>query len=90
MIAAKTALLQALSVEPGYGSDLAERIKKLTDGKIVFGAGSVYPAIRDLEKEGLIIQSESKGRASLYRITVSGKKEAELNKVAVLALFGKE
>ena len=88
MISAKVALLQVLSVEPGYGSDLAERIKKLTDGKIVFGAGSVYPAIRDLEKEGLIVQSESKGRASLYKITASGKKEAELNKKSILALFG--
>jgi PadR family transcriptional regulator, regulatory protein PadR len=88
MVSAKTALLQALSIEPGYGSDLAERIKKLTEGKIVFGAGSVYPAIRDLEKEGLIVQSETKGRSSLYKITTSGKKEAELNKKSILALFG--
>jgi PadR family transcriptional regulator, regulatory protein PadR len=87
VLSAKVALLQVLSIEPGYGSDLAERIKKLTDGKIVFGAGSVYPAIREMEKEGLIVQSETKGRSSLYKITASGKKEAELNKKSILALF---
>jgi len=87
-ISAKAAFLQILSNEPGYGSDLADKIKKLTGGSIDFGVGSVYPAIRDLEKDGLIIRTASKGRANLYKVTVKGKKIADDNKKAIAVLFG--
>ena len=87
-ISARAALLQSLVNEPGYGSDLVERIKAVTAGVLVFGVGSVYPAIRELETEGLIAKSESKGRASLYKITPAGKKAADKNRKAIAALFG--
>jgi len=87
-IFAKAALLQALANEPGYGSDLVERIKKLTNGEVVFGAGSVYPAMRDLEKEGLVSKADVQGRANIYKLTAKGAKVAEKNRKSVAQLFG--
>jgi PadR family transcriptional regulator PadR len=48
------ALLQALVRGPGYGLELIERVKKVTKGQIVLHQGTVYPALREMEDEGLL------------------------------------
>ena len=94
-ISAKAALLQALIRGPGYGLDLIERVKKQTKGALVLGTGSVYPALRSLEAEGLLETYE--GEASLdrgnlpriyYRLTAKGARVATENKNTVAGLFG--
>lgn len=82
-ISAKAALLQALMRGEGYGLDLIERVRASTDGALVLHQGSVYPALRELEREGLLESYEGEplpergGRPRrYYRITADGKRAA--------------
>lgn len=87
-VSTKAALVQALTEAPGYGKDLIERVKKQTKGAVELGLGSVYPALRSLEGDGLITEASKAGRASLYKLTADGKKAAIKNRKAAAALFG--
>lgn len=91
----RVALLQALISGPGYGLDLIERVKKQTKGKVVLGQGSVYPALRDLEREGLLESYEGEplperaGRPRrYYRLSALGARAAMEQREAVWGLFG--
>ena len=82
-ITAKAALLQALLQGPGYGLDLIERVRERTAGQITLGQGSVYPALRDLERQGFLRSFEGKpiqergGRARrYYELTAEGRRVA--------------
>jgi PadR family transcriptional regulator, regulatory protein PadR len=93
-ITAKAALLQALIKGEGYGLDLIERVKDRTKGKIVLGQGSVYPALRELEREGLVESYEGEplpergGRPRrYYKLTAEGKKAAMEQSQIVFGLF---
>lgn len=56
-------LLPALLHGPGFGLELVERVKRLTGGVCLLGAGSLYGALRDLEARGLVISRDSPGPA---------------------------
>jgi PadR family transcriptional regulator, regulatory protein PadR len=93
-VTAKAALLQALVRGPGYGLDLIERVRAQTGGKLVLGQGSVYPALRDLEREGLLESYEGEpvpergGRPRrYYRLNAAGAKAAMEQRDTVLGLF---
>ncbi|MBI2395953.1 MAG: helix-turn-helix transcriptional regulator [Deltaproteobacteria bacterium] len=93
-VSAKAALLQVLISGEGYGLDLIERVKTRTGGAVVLGPGSVYPALRELEREGLLTSYEADplpergGRPRVYyRITAEGKRTALGQKTAVSGLF---
>jgi PadR family transcriptional regulator PadR len=95
VIDAKCALLQALISGDGYGLELIERVRERTGGRIRFGQGTIYPALRDLEREGLIESFEGEtvperaGRPRVYyRLTGEGRKAAFEERRAVLGLFG--
>jgi PadR family transcriptional regulator PadR len=92
-ITAKAALLQALIRGEGYGLDLIERVKERTKGKVVLGQGSVYPALRELEREGMVKSwdadptPERGGRPRrYYRLTAAGQREALEDRVTVTGL----
>lgn len=91
----KTALLQALLTEDGYGLELIDRVKERTGGKVVLGQGSIYPALRDLEREGLISSYQSEplpergGRPRIYyRLTGEGRIAAHEEREAMWGIFG--
>ena len=95
-ITAKAALLQTLAwTGPGFGLDLIARVKTLTRGTVELGQGSVYPALRDLEQEGLVEACEGEqvlergGRPRQhYRITERGRRVAKGHAEIVMGLFG--
>jgi len=93
-ITAKAALLQALLRGPGFGLDLITRVKDLTLGTVELGQGSVYPALRDLERGGLLESheeppSERGGRPRRYfKLTNAGEKAALEQRRVVLSIFG--
>jgi PadR family transcriptional regulator PadR len=94
-ISAKAALLQALISGPGYGLDLIERVKTQTKGKLVLGQGSVYPQLRDLERDGFLDTYEGEptpergGRPRrYYRLNAKGAKAAVEQREIVVGLFG--
>lgn len=95
-ISAKAALLQALVRGSGYGLELIDRVKKQTKDAVQLGNASVYPALRALEREGLIDSYEGDplpergGRPRrYYKLTALGAKAATENRKTALALFGK-
>lgn len=92
---ARAALLQALIAGPGYGLDLIERVKRQTNGAIVLGQGSIYPALRAMEDEGLLESYESEpvpergGRPRVfYRVTAEGHRAAQGDRSAMMGLLG--
>jgi PadR family transcriptional regulator PadR len=93
-ISAKAALLQALIPKDGYGLDLIDRVYERTNGLVKLHQGSVYPALRALEREGLVKSYESEplpergGRPRrYYKITALGRRAALEQGRAVVSFF---
>ena len=94
-ITAKAALLQALIRGPSFGLDLIDRVRQQTGGRLSLNNGSVYPALRALEREGLVKSYEGEttpergGRPRrYYKITGQGQKAAMENRATAGAMFG--
>jgi DNA-binding PadR family transcriptional regulator len=92
-LSAKAALLQALAV-PGYGLDLLERVQRDSAGLIRLRPGSVYPALRAMEQEGLVSvrPAQAGGRRGrprrYYELTLRGVQVAMAQRDALLDLLG--
>ncbi len=70
----KLAILFALTREPTHGYNLMRRINEMTLGVIAPTAGGIYPALRELEEEGLIKGSwRPEERRKVYEITLKGR-----------------
>jgi PadR family transcriptional regulator PadR len=94
-ITPKAALLQALVRGESYGLELIERVAQQTHGQIRLNQGSVYPALQDMEEEGLVESREGDplpergGRPRRYfHLTAEGKRTAATQRKAVMGLFG--
>ncbi|HET6344931.1 MAG TPA: PadR family transcriptional regulator [Myxococcota bacterium] len=95
-VTAKAALLQVLTAGPGFGMDLIARVRERTQGRVELGQGSVYPALRDLEREGLVEACKGEQRdvgaggrpRRHYRITTAGRRVARGHQEIVAGLFG--
>jgi PadR family transcriptional regulator PadR len=93
-ISPKTALLQALISGEGYGLELIQRVKDRTNGELTFPQGTIYPALRDLERDGLVESFEGEslpergGRPRIYyRLTGEGRRVAFEERRNVLQFF---
>ncbi len=76
-----TLILNLLREGPTYGFEIAREIERRSEGTLRFREGLLYPALHQLEREGLV-ESEwrvsSQGpRRKYYRLTARGKREAE-------------
>lgn len=94
LLSAKAALLAVLATGDGYGTDLIERIADITRGRITLGQGSVYPALAQLEDEGLAVSHESMplpergGRPRrYYRLTPRGWRQLQEDRTAIRSLY---
>src|SRR5687767_11112318 len=93
-ISAQAALLQALTTGKGYGLELIERVKERTKGAVVLHQGSIYPALRSLERQGFIrswdggdTPPERGGRPRrYYELTAEGRSAAVQDR-QILAAF---
>lgn len=90
-LSARAALLQALTV-PGYGLDLIDRVSRASDRRLSLRIGSVYPALRSLERDGLVrrrrVPVQGRGRPrQYYELTVLGVQAAMEEREAVLGLM---
>ncbi|MEP0368110.1 MAG: helix-turn-helix transcriptional regulator [Cyclobacteriaceae bacterium] len=64
-----------------YGYEISQRVKELTDGKILLKDGSLYPALHKLLKDGIVNyeeQSIGKRVRKYYYLTTAGKKETAI------------
>jgi PadR family transcriptional regulator PadR len=78
---ARAALLQVLVAGDGFGLELIERVRQRSG--VQLGQGSAYPALRALERDGLVKAYEGEslpergGRPRIYyRITGEGMRVA--------------
>ncbi len=72
----RTAALLLLSEEPRNGYQIMQEVEERSGGLWSPSPGSVYPALQQLEDEGLIRAEEIDGR-KLFRLTDSGREQVE-------------
>ena len=90
MLSARTAILQTLRRGPGYGQLLMRRVAAATGRRVSLAPGSLYPALKTLEKARLVrswsvVPGRTRGsrRRTYYELTVRGVREAESEAAAL-------
>ncbi len=72
-------VLRAVRLEPMHGYGITKRLEQLTDGACRFQAGSVFPALYRLEREGVLTalwaRTEHGRRAKYYALTAPGRRK---------------
>jgi DNA-binding PadR family transcriptional regulator len=72
----RTALFSFLLEREGHGYEAMQYLEGKTNGTWRPSAGSIYPALQQLEDEGLVRSEEQDGRR-VYQLTATGRKEAK-------------
>jgi transcriptional regulator len=71
-------LLQVLEHDELHGLEIQRRIEQLAGASLHIEEGALYPALRRLEKDGLVSSgwgvSERRRRARFYRMTAKGRR----------------
>jgi DNA-binding PadR family transcriptional regulator len=78
----RAAALLLLAEEPRNGYQLMEEIERRSEGAWRPSPGSIYPALAQLEDEGLVSAEETAGRRA-YRLTPEGEEYVEENREAL-------
>jgi DNA-binding PadR family transcriptional regulator len=77
-------ILTILSRNESYGYEIIQNVKEISNGKIKYGDGTLYPVLHKLEKKGLIESYWKIGatnrKRKYYRISKKGKKELSQEK----------
>lgn len=70
-------ILKTLALQPMHGYGIGVRLQQISRGVFQVNAGSLFPALRRLERDGLITAewrtTENNRRAKYYRLTASGR-----------------
>ena len=70
-------ILRTLDLEPMHGYGIGVRLAQISKGVFQVNAGSLFPALRRLERDGLIRgewqSTENNRRAKYYSLTPSGR-----------------
>jgi PadR family transcriptional regulator PadR len=70
-------ILKTLALEPMHGYGIGVRLEQISKGVFQVNAGSLFPALRRLERDGLIRGdwrvTENNRRAKYYTLTPSGR-----------------
>jgi DNA-binding PadR family transcriptional regulator len=74
----RAAIVALLADEPRNGYQIIQEIEQRTDGVWRASSGSVYPALAQLEDEGLI-EPVGEGGRKLFTLTATGRDYAEKN-----------
>lgn len=71
-------ILKSLEAGPNHGFGITLHVQEASGGLLAVEEGSLYPALRRLEKDGALTAEWSttaaKRRARLYRLTPAGRK----------------
>src|SRR5690242_20122280 len=72
-------ILKTLALEPMHGYGIGMRLEQISHGAFQVNAGSLFPAFRRLERDGLIKAewraTENNRRAKYYILTEAGRKK---------------
>ncbi len=93
-VSARMAILAVLISGKSFGLEIIDKVRERTKGQIVLNEGSVYPALKALEREGLLRSfdgdplPERGGRPRrYYELTGEGRRVATTQRTAVLNLL---
>jgi PadR family transcriptional regulator PadR len=71
-------ILKTLALEPMHGYGIGMRLEQISNGAFQVNAGSLFPAFRRLERDGLIKAewraTENNRRAKYYALTAAGRR----------------
>jgi PadR family transcriptional regulator PadR len=74
-------ILKVLALEPMHGYGIGVRLEQISKGVFHVNAGSLFPALRRLERAGLIAgkwrATENNRRAKYYTATAAGRTRLE-------------
>jgi PadR family transcriptional regulator PadR len=72
-------ILKTLALQPMHGYGIGLRIEQISKGVFQVNAGSLFPAFRRLQRQGLIHgewrDTENNRRAKYYLLTDAGRKQ---------------
>ena len=70
-------ILKTLALEPMHGYGIGIRLEQISRGVFQVNAGSLFPALRRLERDGLIAPewrvTENNRRGKYYSLTAAGR-----------------
>ena len=70
-------ILKTLALEPMHGYGIGIRLEQISQGVFQVNGGSLFPALRRLERDGLITGkwrvTENNRRAKYYMLTAQGR-----------------
>jgi PadR family transcriptional regulator PadR len=70
-------ILKTLALQPMHGYGIGVRLEQISRGVFQVNAGSLFPALRRLERDGLIVGTwlvtERNRRAKVYALTAQGR-----------------
>lgn len=74
----KPVILTVLADQEAYGYEIVQRIRRLSEGKMRWSNGTIYPLLHDLENKGLVTSywrpSPTAPRRKYYKLTKKGEK----------------
>jgi PadR family transcriptional regulator, regulatory protein PadR len=74
-------VLKTLALEPMHAFGIGTRLTQISRGVFQVNAGSLFPAFRRLERDGLIKgewrETENRRRAKYYSLTTRGRRALE-------------
>src|SRR6185436_7964831 len=74
-------ILKTLALEPMHGYGIGVRLEQISKGVFLVNAGSLFPALRRLERDGLISGkwrvTDNNRRAKYYSLTAQGRATLE-------------
>lgn len=59
------------------GADVMERVRAMTNGRVVIGPGTLYSLLESFQDAGFIQETRVEGRKRSYRITPQGRERLE-------------
>jgi PadR family transcriptional regulator, regulatory protein PadR len=70
-------ILKTLALEPMHGYGIGLRLEQISKGVFRVNAGSLFPALGRLERDGMIVgewqTTENGRRAKYYKLTTAGR-----------------
>ncbi len=77
-------ILSILSTKESYGYEIIQSVKKISNGQIEYGDGTIYPVLHKMEKKGLIESfwkvSENGRKRKYYKVVEPGIELLKLEK----------
>ena len=62
------------------GVDIMERVREMTEGRVVIGPGTLYSLLESFQQEGFIRETKVEGRRRSYRITPRGHSRSPMSR----------